>query len=289
VGKSTLLATWREGRYPAGLALPSTIYDWLYFNYCLSSKSLLLEHLQQHRERKADDDDDELMKQKKMEIDGDVKEKENMKEVKKEAEEVVATVEAVKERREIVIEFLDTAGEYEGFRHLRPWHYKDVDVFILAFDVTNRASFANIARYWTEEIKTWGTPCVKILVGTKADIADLAEDDGGSERDQPSLFGDDGVETVVAGAEANRRRTRRTRRKVEREEAEELAKRIEAVTYVEISSVTQLNLACLLDLCVAQVFEDDNDNDNEDQEANDKPSVAETTVTTELTTASTGL
>lgn len=297
VGKSTLLATWREGRYPAGLDLPSTIYDWLYFNYCLSSKSLLLEHLQQHRKRKAnddDDDDDALMKQKKkMEIDDDdddeEKEKENMKEIKKEAEEAVATVEAVKERREIVIEFLDTAGEYEGFRHLRPWHYKDVDVFILAFDVTNRASFANIARYWTEEIKTWGTSCVKILVGTKADIADEADDDDDdhqhhSECDQQSLFGDDG-ETMVAAvaAEANRRRTRR---KVEREEAEQLAKRVEAVTYVEISSVTQLNLACLLELCVAQVFEDDNENE---QEANDKPSVAETTTITELTTTSTGL
>ncbi|ELR18404.1 uncharacterized protein ACA1_138060 [Acanthamoeba castellanii str. Neff] len=44
VGKSTLLATWREGRYPAGLDLPSTIYDWLYFNYCLSSKEGEGEH-----------------------------------------------------------------------------------------------------------------------------------------------------------------------------------------------------------------------------------------------------
>ena len=145
----------------------------------------------------------------------------------------------MKERREVVIEFLDTAGEYEGFRHLRPWHYKDVDVFLLAFDITNRESFVNVTRYWTEEIKTWTPASVKILIGTKVDIADAGS--GGAE-----------------GGEANKKGGKGKKgRQVSKDDAEQLAKRIDAVTYVEISSVTQINLTCLLELCVAQVFEED--------------------------------
>jgi small GTP-binding protein len=274
VGKSTLLATWREGRYPAELALPSTVYDWLYFNYCLSSKALLLEHLQKQLEQ------EKMEEQQTQDKAAEVQDKKDEEELKEKAEEPIKSKEEVKERREIVIEFLDTAGEYEGFRHLRPWHYKDVDVFILTFDVTNRESFANIVRYWTEEIKTWSTSCTKILVGTKVDIADDEDDEPEPEpeRARPlsmSLRSRDGGEIVLADANAS---MKRTRRKVSKEEAEQLAKRIDAVTYVEISSVTQLNLSSLLELCVAQVFEDLGDED--------KPSVVEAIIT-ELTTPNT--
>jgi GTPase SAR1 family protein len=203
VGKTSLLATWREGRFPATPAL-STIYDWVYFNYCLNAKTLLLQQQQQQQEEKE---------RKRQEG-----EEEQKNEEKKEEEEV----------REIVIEFLDTAGEYEGFRNLRPWHYKDVDVFILAFDVTNRESFLNVPRFWAEEIKTWTPSCIKVLVGTKADVAD------------DPLVDVEEEEGNCCGEEANKEK-KKGRRQVSKDEAEQLAKRIEAVTYVEVRFVEPLH------------------------------------------------
>ena len=62
VGKTSLLATWREGRFPAAPAL-STVYDWTYLNYCLTAKSLVavqpLPKIQEETKKKEEEKEEE--------------------------------------------------------------------------------------------------------------------------------------------------------------------------------------------------------------------------------------
>ena len=67
------------------------------------------------------------------------------------------------------LEVWDTAGQ-ERFRSLAPMYYRDAKVAIICYDITNLDSFES-AKTWYTQIETNGcSDCIKILVGTKADL-----------------------------------------------------------------------------------------------------------------------
>jgi small GTP-binding protein len=68
----------------------------------------------------------------------------------------------------IKLNIWDTAGQ-EKFRALITSYYRNIDIIIFIFDLTNQQSFRNI-EYWYEEIKQSLKPFNKLyLVGTKND------------------------------------------------------------------------------------------------------------------------
>ena len=54
--------------------------------------------------------------------------------------------------KKIKLEILDTAGQ-EKFRSLAKAYYRNIDVGILVYDVTNKTSFEEIKNYWIKDIK----------------------------------------------------------------------------------------------------------------------------------------
>ncbi|MCO5548707.1 hypothetical protein L7F22_002166 [Adiantum nelumboides] len=65
----------------------------------------------------------------------------------------------------------DTAGQ-ERFRSLIPSYIRDSSVAVVVYDVANRQSFLNTAR-WVEEVRTErGSDVIIMLVGNKTDLVD---------------------------------------------------------------------------------------------------------------------
>ena len=58
----------------------------------------------------------------------------------------------------------------EGHERLRPLAYPGTDIFMLCFDITNRASFDNIKELWIPEIHQYTTDTPFLLVGNKTDL-----------------------------------------------------------------------------------------------------------------------
>ena len=54
--------------------------------------------------------------------------------------------------KKIKLEIWDTAGQ-EKFRSLAKAYYRNIDVGILVYDVTNKTSFEEIKNYWIKDIK----------------------------------------------------------------------------------------------------------------------------------------
>ena len=54
--------------------------------------------------------------------------------------------------KKIKLEIWDTAGQ-EKFRSLAKAYYRNIDVGILVYDVTNKTSFEEIKNYWIKVIK----------------------------------------------------------------------------------------------------------------------------------------
>merc|ERR1719197_1867148 len=69
------------------------------------------------------------------------------------------------------LQLWDTAGQ-ERFRSLIPSYIRDSSGAIVVYDITNRASFNNTAK-WIEDVRTErGSDVVIVLVGNKTDLAD---------------------------------------------------------------------------------------------------------------------
>jgi len=69
------------------------------------------------------------------------------------------------------LQLWDTAGQ-ERFRSLIPSYIRDSSVAVVVFDVSNRQSFLNTAR-WIEEVRTErGSDVIIVLVGNKTDLVD---------------------------------------------------------------------------------------------------------------------
>lgn len=75
------------------------------------------------------------------------------------------------EDRTVRLQLWDTAGQ-ERFRSLIPSYIRDSSVAVVVFDVTNRQSFSNTAR-WIQEVRTErGSDVIIFLVGNKTDLVD---------------------------------------------------------------------------------------------------------------------
>lgn len=75
------------------------------------------------------------------------------------------------EDRTVRLQLWDTAGQ-ERFRSLIPSYIRDSSVAVIVYDVSNRQSFVNTAR-WVEEVRAErGKDVVLVLVGNKTDLVD---------------------------------------------------------------------------------------------------------------------
>ena len=73
------------------------------------------------------------------------------------------------EDRTVRLQLWDTAGQ-ERFRSLIPSYIRDSSVAVVVYDVTNRASFLNTAK-WVEDVRAErGSDVVISLVGNKTDL-----------------------------------------------------------------------------------------------------------------------
>ncbi|MEW5302419.1 MAG: hypothetical protein WDW38_002427 [Sanguina aurantia] len=75
------------------------------------------------------------------------------------------------EDRTVRLQLWDTAGQ-ERFRSLIPSYIRDSSVAVVVYDVTNRQSFLNTAR-WIQEVRAErGSDVIIFLVGNKTDLVD---------------------------------------------------------------------------------------------------------------------
>ncbi|GLI60482.1 hypothetical protein VaNZ11_002641 [Volvox africanus] len=75
------------------------------------------------------------------------------------------------EDRTVRLQLWDTAGQ-ERFRSLIPSYIRDSSVAVVVYDITNRQSFLNTAR-WIQEVRTErGNDVIIFLVGNKTDLVD---------------------------------------------------------------------------------------------------------------------
>jgi len=65
----------------------------------------------------------------------------------------------------------DTAGQ-ERFRAITTTFYKGKDIVLLTYGTNNKSSFEHIKSIWYEQVKTYCSSAIVILVGTKADVDD---------------------------------------------------------------------------------------------------------------------
>ena len=99
----------------------------------------------------------------------------------------------------------DTAGQ-EEFDTLRYLSYPNTDIFLLCFSLVCRTSFHNIENKWIHELAYYCPNVPYILVGTKCDLC------------------------------------KHSTTRISYDEAINMAKRIDAIKYVETSALTQENL-----------------------------------------------
>ncbi|XP_067875136.1 ras homolog family member Ub isoform X3 [Heterodontus francisci] len=123
----------------------------------------------------------------------------------------------------IRLQLCDTAGQDE-FDKLRHFCYHKTDVFLLCFSVVSPSSFQNIAEKWMPEIRHHCPTAPVVLVGTQCD---LRED----------------VKVLIELAKCKEK-------PVPQGAARVLAEKIDAVAYVECSSLTQKNLKEVFDMAI---------------------------------------
>jgi len=75
------------------------------------------------------------------------------------------------EDRTVRLQLWDTAGQ-ERFRSLIPSYIRDSSVAVIVYDITNRQSFLNTAK-WIDDVRTErGNDVIMMLVGNKTDMAE---------------------------------------------------------------------------------------------------------------------
>ncbi|KAI9296251.1 ras-domain-containing protein [Neoconidiobolus thromboides FSU 785] len=78
------------------------------------------------------------------------------------------------EDRTVRLQLWDTAGQ-ERFRSLIPSYIRDSSVAVVVYDITNRASFNNTAK-WIDDVRSErGNNVIIVLVGNKTDLRDKGE------------------------------------------------------------------------------------------------------------------
>lgn len=69
------------------------------------------------------------------------------------------------------VKFLDMSlAVNDEYARVRPLAYQDTDMFMLCFDITNRASFTHIKEKWIKEIRHHMPFTPFLLIGNKKDL-----------------------------------------------------------------------------------------------------------------------
>jgi len=78
--------------------------------------------------------------------------------------------EVVVENTNVVLEIWDTAGQ-ERFHSLAPMYYRDAQIAIVVFDITDASSFSK-SKQWISELKSERSDGISLyLVGNKLDLS----------------------------------------------------------------------------------------------------------------------
>ncbi|KXN72232.1 ras-domain-containing protein [Conidiobolus coronatus NRRL 28638] len=78
------------------------------------------------------------------------------------------------EDRTVRLQLWDTAGQ-ERFRSLIPSYIRDSSVAVVVYDITNRVSFENTAK-WIDDVRSErGNDVIIVLVGNKTDLRDKSQ------------------------------------------------------------------------------------------------------------------
>ncbi len=123
----------------------------------------------------------------------------------------------------VSVSLWDTAGQ-EDYDRLRPLSYPQADIFLICFSVTSRVSYDNVITKWSPEICHYAPNASVLLVGTKIDL-----------RYDPmisNILNRKGMSSITF------------------EEGIECMKKINAVKYLECSSVTQKGLKEVFDTAI---------------------------------------
>ena len=111
------------------------------------------------------------------------------------------------------IALYDTEGQ-EHYDKWRPIQYRGTDVFLVCFSIVNPTSLANAEEKWVPDIQKLGPKNVPyLLIGTKMDLR--------NDREKIAMM------------------AKRKEEPVTKEMGETVAKRVNAVTYLECSALTQ--------------------------------------------------
>ena len=121
----------------------------------------------------------------------------------------------------------DTAGQ-EDYDRLRPLSYPSTDVFLVCFSVIAPASYDNVEGKWKPEIEQHCPGVPIILVGTKIDIRD--------------------------DAEQMKRLQEKNITPIEEAKGHALCEKIGAIKYIECSALTQHNLKFVFEEAVRAVL-----------------------------------
>ncbi|KAH7568844.1 hypothetical protein JRO89_XS06G0060100 [Xanthoceras sorbifolium] len=137
----------------------------------------------------------------------------------------------------------DTAGQ-EDYNRLRPLSYRGADIFLLAFSLTSKASYENVHKKWTPELRHYAPNVPIVLVGTKLDL-----------REDKQFLSDHPGTTPITTAQAFTLTHALLVVMIVIYEStgvqgEELKKMIGAVTYIECSSKTQQNVKTVFDAAI---------------------------------------
>ncbi|XP_063932747.1 ras-like GTP-binding protein RHO [Zophobas morio] len=128
-------------------------------------------------------------------------------------ENYVADIEV--DGKNVELSLWDTSGQ-EDYDRLRPIQYPETDVVLICFSVAWRDSLENVPVRWWPEVKHFCPNVPILLIGTKSDLREDKEE--------------------LAKLEKMKKKP------VARDDAETVAKRIEAVTYLECSAKTKFNV-----------------------------------------------
>lgn len=123
----------------------------------------------------------------------------------------------------------DTSG-HDDFSHLRPLCYPQVDVALICFSVVDYASFENVKQMWVKEIRRHCPGAPIIVVGTQVD-----------KRQERSTL--------------PRELKSMGKRSISRSEGQKMAVQCKALSYIECSSRTQLNIKATFDEAIAAALE----------------------------------
>ncbi len=120
----------------------------------------------------------------------------------------------------------DTSGT-EDYDRLRPLSYAQTDVFVVCFEINNRATFLNVKNKWIPELRTHAVGVPIILIGSK-------------------------LETRIPSVSIDANST--DQQFVSRAEGEALKNELKLVKYLECSARTQEGLKAVFDCAVRVVL-----------------------------------